>query len=120
MNTTVQQQTTEHSDAAAEAKRVSVLAWLNLGSPQSIAVIVLGLLVLFTALAVVDTSYRHRLTFHELQQSRVQTNDLDVQWGQLLIEQSTFGLEGRIERRATEELGMKVPDWSKIVMVRYE
>jgi cell division protein FtsL len=55
-----------------------------------------------------------------LQQLRVQSNELDVHWGQLLIEQSTFGLEGRIERRAMEELNMTFPDWSKIIMVRHE
>ena len=120
MKTTERQQHNDQYDSAADSARVSVLVWLRLGSSQNLVVVVLLLAVLLTALAVVDTSYRHRMTFHQLQQSRVQTNDLDVQWGQLLIEQSTFGLEGRIERRASEELGMKVPDWSKIVMVRHE
>ena len=120
MKTTERQQHNDQYDNAADSARVSVLVWLRLGSSQNLVVVVLLLAVLLTALAVVDTSYRHRMTFHQLQQSRVQTNDLDVQWGQLLIEQSTFGLEGRIERRASEELGMKVPDWSKIVMVRHE
>jgi len=118
MKTTEQQQTAEQHNAPATAERMTVLVWLNLRSSQNLLVMGLLLAVLISALAVIDTSYQHRMTFHELQQSRVQTNDLDVQWGQLLIEQSTFGLEGRIERRATEELGMKVPDWSKIVMVR--
>jgi cell division protein FtsL len=48
-----------------------------------------------------------------------QANQLEVEWGQLKIEQSTFGLEGRIERKAMEELNMKLPDWSRITMVRY-
>jgi len=113
-------QTAAPQNASESSGRVTVLAWLNIGSSRSLLLIALMLAVLLSALAVVETSYRHRMTFHELQQSRVQTNDLDVQWGQLLIEQSTFGLEGRIERRASEELGMKVPDWSKIVMVRHE
>jgi cell division protein FtsL len=99
---------------------MSVFAWLNLFSAQSLFVMLLMLAVLGSALAVVNISYKHRMVFHELQQSREQTNNLDVQWGQLLIEQSTFGLEGRIERRAMEELGMKLPDWSTIKMVRYE
>ncbi|MDO8909688.1 MAG: cell division protein FtsL [Pseudohongiella sp.] len=104
----------------AQQAAVSVFAWLNLFSAHSMAVVFLMLAVLGSALAVVNISYKHRMVFHELQQSREQTNNLDVQWGQLLIEQSTFGLEGRIERRAMEELGMKLPDWSTIQMVRYE
>lgn len=105
-----------------EAKQaaMSVLVWLNLVSARSLLVLLLMLAVLGSALAVVNTSYKHRMVFHELQQSRDLTNNLDVQWGQLLIEQSTFGLEGRIERRAMDELGMKLPDWSTIKMVRHE
>lgn len=99
---------------------VSVLSWLNLASARNLLVMLLMLTVIVSALAVVNTSYQHRQTFHELQQSRDLTNSLDVQWEQLLIEQSTFGLEGRIERRAMEELGMQLPDWATIKMVRHE
>jgi cell division protein FtsL len=42
---------------------------------------------------------------------------LNVEWGQLLIEQSTFGVEGRIEQKAIEQLDMHVPDVSQIVMI---
>lgn len=82
------------------------------------------LLLLLTALvsgmAVVYTTHQHRMVFHELQQLRGERNELEVAWGQLLIEQSTFGLENRIERLAAEELNMQLPDWSRIVMVRHE
>lgn len=118
MNTTDQHKHSKNIDA--QPAPLSVFAWLNLTSSRSLLVICLMLAVLGSALAVINTSYRHRMVFHELQQSRDQTNNLDVQWGQLLIEQSTFGLEGRIERRAREELGMKLPDWSTIKMVRHE
>lgn len=118
MNTTAPNRHIKQGEA--DQAEMSVLGWLNLLSPRSLMLMSLLLAVLVSALAVVNTSYKHRLVFHELQQSRDQTNNLDVQWGQLLIEQSTFGLESRIERRAMEELGMKLPDWSKIKMVRYE
>lgn len=118
MKTAEQHKHSKQSEAKQAA--MTVLAWLNLVSARSLLLMSLMLAVLGSALAVVNTSYKHRMVFHELQQSRVQTNDLDVQWGQLLIEQSTFGLEGRIERRAIDELGMKLPDWSTIKMVRHE
>lgn len=117
------QQTLKHSkqvfDATPELPP-KVFSWLGLFSSANLLVTGLMLAVVVSALAVVYVSYQHRMTFHELQQLRVQSNELDVHWGQLLIEQSTFGLEGRIERRAMEELNMTFPDWSKIIMVRHE
>lgn len=119
--------TTKHTDKdskqnseASAALPPKVFSWLCLFSFGNLLVTTLMAAVVLSALAVVYTSYNHRMTFHELQQLRVQSNELDIHWGQLLIEQSTFGLEGRIERRAIEELNMTLPDWSKIIMVRYE
>ena len=65
-------------------------------------------------------TYQNRFLFNELQQLRNQANSLEVQWGQLLIEQSTFGLEGRIEQKATEQLHMHVPELDRIVMVTHD
>jgi cell division protein FtsL len=48
---------------------------------------------------------------------REEANQLDVEWGQLLLEQSTFGLDGRIEQKAVEQLRMQVPEIDHIVMV---
>lgn len=119
--------TTKHTEKhskqdfdASEALPPKVFSWLCLFSFGNLLLITLMAAVVVSALAVVYTSYNHRMTFHALQQLRVQSNELDIHWGQLLIEQSTFGLEGRIERRALEELNMTLPDWSKIIMVRYE
>lgn len=97
-----------------------VLRWLHLFAPRAVVVALLSAGVLVTALAVVFYSYESRTVFQALQQQRALQNELDVEWGQLLIEQSTFGLEGRIERRAIEDLNMKLPEWSRIVMVRNE
>ena len=73
--------------------------------------------VLSSGLGVVKTTHENRYVFNRLQELRSEANDISVEWGQLLIEQSTFGVEGRIEQKATEQLGMRVPDVSQIVMV---
>jgi cell division protein FtsL len=99
---------------------VSVFGWLHLFNARNLGVLVLLAAIMGSALAVVNTSFKSRTVFHELQKLRAESNELDVQRGQLLIEQSTFGLEGRIEQKATEELDMTLPDWSKIIMVRHE
>lgn len=83
-------------------------------------VLVLLALLLVSGVSVIYTTFKNRYLLNELQQLKNERNELQVQWGQLLIEQSTFSLEGRIERKAIDELQMVVPDFSEIVMVRYE
>ncbi|WP_083264716.1 cell division protein FtsL [Pseudohongiella acticola] len=99
---------------------VSVVAWLQLFSSRYLGLMILFAAVMVSALAVVNTSFKSRTVFYELQKLRAESNELDVQRGQLLIEQSTFGLEGRIEQKAMEELEMTLPDWSRIIMVRHD
>ncbi len=97
------------------------MAWLVLRRGASLASALLLLtLVLFSGLSVVYLTHRDRVLFNELQVLRDQANKLDIQWGQLLIEQSTLGVGGRVEQRATELLGMQIPEVEKIVMVENE
>lgn len=98
----------------------SVYAWSALFSPRMGVTLLLVLSVLVSGVAVIYTTYQNRYLLNELQQLKSQHNELQEQWGQLLIEQSTFSLESRIERKATDELAMEVPAISEIVMVRYE
>jgi len=83
-----------------------------------IAVLLLALLA--SGISVIYTTFKNRSMLNDLQQLRNQRNELQVQWGQLLIEQSTFSLDSRIERKAIDELQMKVPEFSDVVMVRYD
>lgn len=105
------------SDSVEPAVPHSVLVWLGLGSASSALLYALLVLVLFSGLMVVKTTHENRFAFNELQVLREEANQLDVEWGQLLLEQSTFGLGGRIEQKATRELQMQVPRISDIVMV---
>lgn len=95
----------------------SILTWLGLNRFASWQLLTLLSLVLVSGLSVVYLTHRDRVLFNELQVLRDQANELDVQWGQLLIEQSTLGVGGRVEQRATEQLEMRVPEIEKIVMV---
>ena len=105
------------ADSVEPAVSHSVLVWLGLASASSALLYALLVLVLFSGLMVVKTTHENRFAFNELQVLREEANQLDVEWGQLLLEQSTFGLDGRIEQKATRELQMQVPPISDIVMV---
>ncbi len=103
-----------------DSSQLSILQWAGVTRFSS-AGLFLGLsLVLGTGLSVVVTTHENRFAFNELQELREHANQLEVEWSQLLIEQSTFGVEGRIEQKAVEQLQMEVPDIASIVMVNYE
>ena len=97
-----------------------VLLWLGIGSGKSIFLYLLLGAVLVSGLLVVKTTHENRFAFNELQLLRDEANQLDVEWGQLLLEQSTFGLDGRIEQKAVEQLQMQVPEIDDIVMVGHD
>jgi len=101
-------------------KPESPLVWIGLAQGSSLNLLILISIILGSGLSVVSMTYQNRFLFNELQQLRSQSNNLEVKWGQLLIEQSTFGLEGRIEKKATEELRLHVPDLGRIVMVTHD
>jgi cell division protein FtsL len=102
------------------SKELSVLEWAGIRNRATFVLFFALTLVLAAGLSVVATTHENRFAFNELQVLRDQANGLEVEWGQLLIEQSTFGVEGRIEQKAFEQLRMEVPDIAKIVMVTHE
>ena len=102
------------------SKELSVLEWAGIRNRATFVLFAALSLVLVAGLSVVATTHENRIAFNELQVLRDQANGLEVEWGQLLIEQSTFGVEGRIEQKAFEQLQMEVPDIAKIVMVNHE
>lgn len=97
-----------------------VFQWAGISRPSTLGLFTLLGLVLASGLSIVHTTHENRFVFNELQEMKAQANQLEVEWGQLLIEQSTFGIEGRIEQKAIEQLQMQVPELSNIVMVRHE
>jgi cell division protein FtsL len=102
------------------SKELSVLGWAGVRTRVTFALFAALTLVLVAGLSVIATTHENRFAFNELQVLRHEANGLEVEWGQLLIEQSTFGVEGRIEQKAFEQLQMEVPDIAKIVMVNHE
>ena len=105
------------SDSVEPAVPPPVLVWLGLASASSALLYALLVSLLVSGLMIVKTTHDNRFAFNELQVLREEANQLDVEWGQLLLEQSAFGLGGRIEQKATRELQMQVPRISDIVMV---
>lgn len=61
------------------------------------------------ALALVTSQHRARRFYGELQKEEALSRKLDIEWGQLQLEQSTWAMHSRIEAEATQKLGMQIP-----------
>lgn len=70
---------------------------------------VLLLAVLVSALAVIYSTNAFRSTFSLLEQEEQQSNHLQLQWGQLLLEESSLATPARVEELAIEQLHMQLP-----------
>lgn len=53
----------------------------------------------------------------ELEKKQKQARNLAVEWGQLKLEQSTWAMRARIEKIATTQLLMRVPEGSQIKVI---
>jgi len=73
-----------------------------------------------SAIGVIYSTHKSRHLLNELQQLERQRNGLQVEWGQLLLEQSSLVSQGRIENLAIAELGMKIPATENVVVVSGE
>jgi cell division protein FtsL len=61
------------------------------------------------ALGLVTSQHKARKLFTELQQEQERAHQLDIEWGQLQLEQSTWAMHARVEKIARERLHMAAP-----------
>jgi len=74
--------------------------------------------VVVTALAVIELRHRNRLLFAELQTVTRERDQLNTEWGQLLLEQGAWSEHRRVEETARVRLGMALPAGDQVVVVR--
>jgi cell division protein FtsL len=83
-----------------------------------LVVATLWLAVLASSLGVVYGKQQARNRFNDLQKLTVERDNLDIEWGQLQLEQSTWATQGRVERVAHDEMGMVTPLASELRIVQ--
>ena len=74
-------------------------------------------LVLISALAVVSTNHRARKLVTEYEREQERMRALEVEWGQLQLEQSTWATHARVEEIARQRLGMRTPRPDQILIL---
>lgn len=77
------------------------------------------LLALLTAcaLGLVTSQHKARKLFVELEEEQERARALEVEYGQLQLETSTWAMHTRVERIASRALRMRAPDAKRIQIV---
>ncbi|MCP0914317.1 MULTISPECIES: cell division protein FtsL [Legionella] len=87
-------------------------------SKQLYLPIFLLLSVLCSALAVVYTTNLYRMTFSQVEAAEQKTHQLQLQWGQLLLEQASLATPARVEQLAIDKLDMTLPANKQVFILR--
>jgi len=72
------------------------------------------------ALGLVNSQHQARKLFVSLEQEGDRARQLEIEFGQLQLEQSTWAMHARIEKIATQTLHMRTPDARRIQLVPAE
>jgi len=75
-------------------------------------------LAIACALGVVTSQHKARKLFVELQKEQELARQMEVEWGQLQLEQSTWAMPTRVEKIASHQLQMQLPKGDKIQFIR--
>ena len=79
--------------------------------------IVFAVVCVVSAVALVYTKHESRKLFVQLEDLTTERDELNIEWGQLQIEQSTWATHGRIEQVATDELSLVRPKSTEIYVI---
>lgn len=78
----------------------------------------LVLVVMASAIGVVYAKHRNRMLYVELNHLQQHQDEINVDWGRLQLEQSTWATHGRVENVARKKLGMRNVDYADVVIVK--
>jgi cell division protein FtsL len=81
-------------------------------------VAVMSLALGVSAIAVVSTKHEARSLFIQLQGLNGERDALEIEWGQLKLEQSAWATHGRVEQTARVGLRMVIPRPNEVRIVK--
>ncbi len=83
-------------------------------------IFVFAVVCVVSATALVYTKHESRKLFIELEQLTDESDELNIEWGQLQIEQSTWATHARIEQVATDDLQLTRPEMTEIFVIEQQ
>jgi cell division protein FtsL len=92
---------------------------MNILSGKALVIVVSVLWVgaLGSAAGAIYCKHRARQMFVELEQSNARRDNLEIEWGQLQLEQSSWSTQAFVERVASTKLHMAMPPPKEIEIV---
>ena len=92
---------------------------MNILSGKALVIVVAVLWVgaLGSAAGAIYCKHRAREMFVELEQLNARRDNLEIEWGQLQLEQSSWSTQAFVERVATTKLHMAMPPPKEIEIV---
>lgn len=84
---------------------------------RQITVTLLAMTVLLSALSIVYVTQVTRVLHAAYQSNQAEKNRLQVEYGQLMLERSTWIMQARIQEMAEAHLGMVIPDRKSVVVI---
>ena len=78
---------------------------------------IFAVVCMISAIGLVYVKHESRNLFIELERLTTERDELNIEWGQLQIEQSTWATHARIERVALEELALVHPKSTDIYLI---
>ncbi len=81
------------------------------------AALLLAVAVVGSGIWVVSAKHEARQLFAELEELKREKDRLQIDWGRLQLEESTYATHARIESLAREQGGMSAPSDAQILIV---
>lgn len=78
----------------------------------------LVLVIVASAIGVIYSKHQNRMLYVELRELEVKRDNLNVDWGRLQLEQSTWATHGRVESAARKRLKMRNVDYAEVVIIK--
>lgn len=79
--------------------------------------IILFFALLFSALGLVNSQHKARNLYIELERTNQAARQIEQEYGQLQLEQSTWAMHSRIEKIAATQMQMQVPDAKRVQVI---
>ena len=78
----------------------------------------LVLIIVASSIGVIYSKHHNRMLYVELRQLETNRDNLNVDWGRLQLEQSTWATHGRVESAARKRLKMRNVDYAEVVIIK--
>lgn len=89
-------------------------------SRRTLLNVLLLVAVVMCGLSVVTSQHKARKLYVDLQKEKDDEQKIEVEWGQLQLEQSTLATLARIEKIASQRLQMQLPKSEQVQYIRLD